>query len=271
MSLHGLYPFAGSHAIQSALFALEWLDPLTPSQVISIRAAVEPLKSEFPAAQDQQLVMVNLGLAGRQIQTEQLGGFTLSRDSTLLSGPSRVITLSRESLHLNIADYTRWARVKSDVFRYLQTFLPAINKQINSIALQYNDVFVWRDEPAKLPVQAIFKPGSKFLVSNARTLTNLWHSHHGYFTEFAEPRKCLQLDNINVSRTVNAGTHSIQVLTSHRAQLESALWLGADSEAVLDQTFERMHATNKDMLRELLSDEVQDLIKLNKPETKNAV
>ena len=277
MSLDGLYPFAGNHAIQSAVFVLEWMEPLLPGQMVKVRAAAETLKADFPAIQDQQLLMLNLNMglgnaAPNQIQTAEHGGFVLSRDSTLLGGPSRTIVIGRDNCQVTVPDYSRWDKVLGDVARYLNALLPAFERPFRVVGLQYQDVFNWRSEPDKLPLKEIFNTGSKYLPANVFALDSLWHSHHGYFEQFATPRSCRQLDNINVSRMVNAGAHSIQILTSHRAEFEAPVWEQAmTDDSVIALTFERMHAKNKDILRELLSEDVQALIKLNKQDAKHAI
>lgn len=268
MSLHGLYPFAGNHAIQSAVFAIEWPTELTEIDLRKLRPVVDSLRSDFPNIQEQRLVTLNVtpGVAqSNEARVEALGGFMLTRPSTLLTGTSRTMALNRSSCVINLSDYTRWDKALSDVQRYLNVLLPAIDRPLNVLGLQYLDVFMWRDKPEKLNLSEVFRAESKFLPANVFALPGLWHSHHGYFDDAAEPVLCRQLDNINVSRAENEGGHLIQVLTSHRINFAELLWdKTANKGETIVTLLERMHDRNKEILKDLLSPAVQELVQLNK-------
>lgn len=261
-----LYPFAGSHAIQSAVFAFEWAEMLTPSMLAGVRERAMKLKHDFPAGiQDQKALTVNFTPGAPQVQTEEVSGFMLSRVSSALGGVARTITVGLHQCLIQVSDYLSWSTAKADVDRYLEVLLPAItqHRQVTVIGLQYLDIFNWRGNPAELPTAAIFRKDTKYLASNVFSVNELWHNHHGYFESHAEPQECRQLDNINVSRVENAGVHSIQILTSHRAQFRAAIWdYSLTAESLITRTLVRMHDRNKEILRDLLSDEVLEIIKL---------
>ncbi len=273
MSIQGLYPFSGNHAIQSAVFAVEWAEPLLLADLEKVRSAAEPLKNEFPASQDQQMLVVNMTPGSRSAaQQSELGGFVLSRNSTFLGGPNRTIVLNRESIQIHVSDYSRWEKVKSEVASYLRVLIPAIERPFTELGLQYQDVFNWRAEPEAMPIKDIFRQNSKYLVGNVFSLKNLWHSHHGYFEDFEIPCKFRRLDNINVARVASPIGHAVQVVTSHRAHFSDPLWdkMEKDDSSCFE-ILDGMHSKNKEILRELLSDDVQNMIQLNKKEVINGV
>jgi len=268
MSLQdSLFPFGGNHAIQNAVFVLEWTEPLPSAFFEKLREVVEPLKSEFPGPiQDQRRLTVNFSPGGHQVQTDEPGGFVLTRAGSAPSTNARSIVLGDQQCLIQIGDYTRWKHAKADVDRYLDLLFPEIAtvRPIGVIGLQYVDVFNWKGDPAAMQVADVLRTDSKYLSSNVFAVNELWHSHHGYFDSYQQPREGKQLDNINVSRVETAGLSSIQILTSHRSQFRNPLWASdAEARSVFDVTFERMHDRNKAILADLLTEPVQQMIKLN--------
>lgn len=264
--IQGLFPCAGEHAILTAAVKLEWNEPLQAPQFEALRSAASQLRDDFPDWEDQHRVTINMTPGRMSAPQQSLGGFVLTRTAPSAQQPARTVMIDQESLQVVVGDYSEWKKVRADVVRYLGVLLPHVARGIQGLGLQYQDVFDWRDDPAKLPVKRIFMAGSKFLVGNALDLDGLWHSHHGYFEDFDAPKKCRELNNINVSRVVRSGTQSIQAITSHLAIFESPLWVQGDvgEGSPVFEILERMHIKNKSILAELFSSEVQDMINLNR-------
>lgn len=273
MSLESLYPYAGDHAIQNAVFALDFDGSLSESQLKDVKkAAQKAYGSEFPDIQDQKTVAFNFGLGqgGQQVKAvSQSGGFTMQRILGFPGVPSRVITVNPDSCIIVINDYTRWAAIKSDIDRYFDVILHSVGKHsiaINSIGLQYTDVFNWKADPKELSLSEVFAAGNPYLVPHVlgQNAPMLWHSHHGYFLDCNEPVPYKQLDNINVSRVDAMGSHSLQVLTSHKAQLNSPMWkINKENRPKISEIQEKLHYSNKQILRALFTEELSRKIKLD--------
>lgn len=273
MSLDSLYPYAGDHAIQNAVFALDFGSTLTPAQLKDIqKAAVKAYGSELPDVQEQQTMALNFGLAQGAQQFKaapQPSGFVMQRTGSFPTIAGRSITVSPNNCFIVINDYTRWANVKADIDRYLDAILQAVSRHhiaITAIGLQYTDVFNWKADPSELVLTEVFEKGTPFLVPNVlqSTAPVCWHSHHGYFLESNDPVAYSQLDNINVSRVEVTGSHSIQILTSHKAQLTSPLWkVGKEHRHVISDIQEKLHGSNKTILRALFTEQLRSKIKLD--------
>ena len=271
MSLDNLFPFAGQHAIQSAAFAVDFSAELDVGEIARLRLAAAELKGDFPNVSDQKRMMLqfNSGLQGASSSAATSdGGFVLDRPASgaLPAPPSRGIAVSRENVLVFVNDYTRWARFRADVERYLSVLLKSVNAQkgVRSIGLQFTDAFSWRADPVDLNLSEVFSKESKYLSPNIFSNDlGLWHSHHGYMMEKTEPVPFQQLDNVNVSRNELHGLQ-LQVLTSHKATFQKPLYkmLDANKEkifAVLDS----LHQKNKEILANVLTQEVQEKIGLN--------
>lgn len=275
MSLEQLQPFAGQHAIQSSTFAMDFATELDVSEVSTLRASATGLKGDFPDIKDQRRTTFSVAMFAGQstapAATHDVGGFILNRPSPA-STPAqptslRTISVTRENLIATVFDYTRWDRFKADIDRYMNILLAPINshKGISSIGLQIVDVFNWRGDPGDLVLSEVFRDGSRYLAPNSLTKEALlWHSHHGFLSEQNAPLGFQQLDNINVSRNVQNGTHQIQILTSHKATFSKPIYKFIDvNRENLTRILDQLHLKNKYMLSETLSDPMLAKIGLN--------
>lgn len=276
MSLDGLYPFAGDHAIQSAVFAFEWNESLSPTALDAFRSASKKhLGEEFPNLQEQRSLSVDLGAVAGATKAKvraanEVSGFALERPRGFGLTPGRVLSVSREQLLVVVQDYSDWKTVKSDVGRYLDVFVPLTKPNavaISGVGLQYTDVFTWKSDLKDLKQDEIFARGGPYLAPNVFDTTNLWHSHHGYFEDYQDPCVYRQLDNINVSRLDTQGVQSFQILTSHRARFPEPMYKLGEKRSLISAIQDKLHARNKDILRKLLTTELQKKISLDK-ETK---
>lgn len=271
MSLENLHPFSGQHAIESAAFALDFSSELDVGEVGILRTAAKQLLADFPVVADKQLATLNFqvvpGGASTSSSGVEVGGFTISRTAFIPTEPQlRYIDVSRTGIVVVVKDYTRWDKFKSDVDRYLSVLLAGVDSQkaVSSIGLQFNDIFLWKADPEDLKLDEVFSPNNPYIVPNSFSLPLLWHSHHGYLINGAEPVQHQQLDNVNVSRVASNDIHQIQILTSHRVTLEKPLFKSWSAhKAVFFEFQEKLHNQNKLILSRLLTADAQLKINLN--------
>ena len=117
-------------------------------------------------------------------------------------------------------------------------------------------------DPAELNLREVLAEKSKLLPKNIFDTPDLWHSHHGYIDKCEANSPYEVLENINVNMLDTNGQRSIQILTSHRAQLKTPIWTYDNFSSGLDQYMPQLHERNKSILRDLLMPEVQAMIKL---------
>ena len=272
MSIENLYPFAGNHAIQNVTFAVEWSNELTSTELMQIQSVLEPqLKAEFSKITPQNTQKFSFSMDAAApgtpnfTPTFELSGFSYEKPSHFGNAQSaRSMALSKLNLVILINDYSRWDSVWSDVKRYLSIILPEVkNNPIHNIGLQYSDIFTWKADPKTFDSKLEFRENSAYLVSNIHNLSGLWHSHHGYIVEREHPQKHTGLDNINVNLLDNAGTRSLQIITSHRTTFSDPIWYKGDAElASISEIMAILHRGNKEIMYNLLSDDVCKKINL---------
>ena len=269
MSIENLFPIAGNNAIQNAAFAIEWQSELTSNELQVIHAAVEfELKVEFPSQLPQQhqtfSFVSDLTSAPKISPSVEIGSYIYEKRTMYSNAPTRSIALSKQSLIVLINEYTKWDLIWNDVNRYFGIILKHVqSKAIANIGLQYSDVFIWKDDPKKLNLFEVFRPGSRYLTPNVLSLRGLWHSHHGYIVELEAPVPNNRLDNINVNLIDNSGVVSIHITTSHRATLKDVIWqINEKCLVIISEVMNSLHDENKLVMTELLSDDLCNKIKL---------
>ena len=281
MSLDYLHPFAGQHAIQSAIFALDFTSELELNELTRLKLSAAELSADFPKISDQHRATLRVQIksgkpnSGESTAAMDAGGFVMERPSPSQIGqtpPIRFINVTRENIVIVINDYTRWAKFKADVDRYLSILLKSVNAQkgIASVGLQFTDAFAWKADPEDLDLSEVFSTKTEYLVPSVfKRGSQLWHSHHGYLLEQTKPIEFQQLDNVNISRTV-VGPHQqlqLQVLTSHKATFARPLYKILDSNRMkLSQIADLLHTKNKEILADILTEAVQSKIGLSASE-----
>lgn len=273
MSIENLYPYAGDHAVQNAIFVVEWAEPLKVDAIIAASKLAAKFKNQGLAhVQHQQMLEL-------KIEQSHIGGQSSpSASSQVSNGPSAVVfarsanpgevtrsvTISRQHCMIAVPDYSRWGVVFADVQSYLKIVLDEIAPQrpVSAISLQYNDMFNWKDEPADLNLKEIFAENA-FIPTSVFQQKGLWHLHQGYMEEVSSPVQHSRLQNINVDMADTSGQRVIQIIGAHRATLREPLWQShmKNKQVMLDM-FSDLHLANKKMLQQLLTKELGDKIRL---------
>ncbi len=270
MSIEYLIPITQSHAIQSVVFALEWQGELTDQALTDIQKLAPELKSHFPVATAQRVVNINIGpklnsaLPNQQEVDDQLGGMMFLRTGKFGNVTSQ-LNVSRTNCVVLINEYDRWTQTLDAVIRYIKIVLPVILKEkpITIIALQYIDVFTWKDDPENLNLREIFIENSPYLAPNVFDQKGLWHCHNGYVTQQLHHLEGDCLDNINVNTVADQDDLKIQITTAHKFTLKTPLRLASKTylQSIRDVQ-NTLHNHNKDILRQLLTNEVCNMIHL---------
>lgn len=264
MNIENLYPFAGSHAIQNAVIAVEWQGEVSNQTLMGIYSLASKLKGYFPTAEIQKMVMINIQTQSNIPNTEQIGAINFQRPDNF-GGISSQLTISRQNCVLLVNDYSRWDAVLSQALQYFELILPVIlpDKSVSAVGLQYTDLFNWKDEPENLNLHEVFRNDCPYLPQNIFDLKTLWHSHHGYIVDSDTPVTHSRLDNLNISILDTAGERSIQIIAAHRANLAKVLRGNTPEYLKTIESVENvLHSVNKDVMRKILTDEVQKKINL---------
>lgn len=269
MTIESLYPYAGNHAVQNAIFVVEWSDPLRAEDLKGVSKLANRFKTLGLSHVQHQLgveIKLEHGVGAPTsgpVGTQTLNAITFARPAAV-GEISRSVTVSRQNCMIAIPDYSRWNQVFEDVTAYLKVVLDDIapKKSLSVIGIQYNDVFNWKDHPSELNLRDVFRDDG-FIPVNAFEQKGLWHVHHGFMDrrDLPVPYACLQ--NVNVDMIDAAGERVIQIVGSHRATLGESLWQShMKNKSVMLEVFAALHQANKQMLQKLLTKQVCEKIRL---------
>jgi uncharacterized protein (TIGR04255 family) len=270
MSIEFLIPINESHAIQSVVFALEWQGQLSDNALTEVENLAQVLKPHFPVSAVQKMHMFKLNATpdsafpNQQFGEEQVYGVTFQRIGKFGTVVSQ-LNVTRSNCIVLLNTYERWKPTLEAVMRYFKIVLPVIlkEKSISNVALQYEDVFTWKDDASKLVLSEVFRDDSPYLAPNIFGQQGLWHCHHGYIIESLEGIQGKCLDNINVSLVDNQNDREIRISTTHQVTLSNPLRMATkDYLQSIEKVQNILHDHNKEILGGLLTKEVCDKIKL---------
>ncbi len=261
MDLNQLHPFAGNHAVQNAVFAIDWTDDLASAELSALEQELkERFLVDFPRFQQQISVTFTM-VAGPAMQgatgptpVPEVGGFSFERIGNA-GQVMRAIQIAKTQCLLVIGDYSRWTDVWKSVSDYLGKILPTIlkTKSIAGIGLQYIDSFTWRAAPKDWDTSAVFRNDSEYLPPHAFKAESLWHSHHGFFSDIDGPNGYRRLDNVNVNVAEANGFKTVQIVTSHQAALTNQIFPNTTDYADrIGSIYSLSHECNTKILSRLL-------------------
>jgi uncharacterized protein (TIGR04255 family) len=257
--------------MQSAVFAIEWSNPLPQDALSHIRAAYDQskeLKRQFPAApQEQRILSVLIDQAAGAVSPQSVSsageciGYKFTKQSSI--SPSRTLQITKDSCLYVVQDYTRWKSVVSEVLlAYSEVSEYLVKSPVAALGLQYTDVFHWRADPEHLNLVEVLDAESGLVPTSALERKGLWHSHHGYLEDRSSPADHSALENVNVDIVDNGGQRSVAIVTSHQARLQRPLYTAEVLRSSLEMFYESLHDQNKALLGKLLTSEVKSKIKL---------
>lgn len=269
-------PFGDRHAISNVLFIFEFAVPLAPHAFTALRAGGmlhERLKADLPRVTEQQQMLVNFAPDQHFFSPPPfapqgvIGG--ISFDRVKPNGePAVAVNIQSNALFIVCGEYERWNDVWAEVKNYLTILSPFLKGfEVSAMALQYTDAFkVNFPRGENHPLTELFSTKTRYLPSNADSLTDSFHSHHGYFSE---PKFSLAgkiLTNVNINVTEQTSVFDVQILTMHKYQLFDTFVLASsegDFNPLTDKVFQYLHDENKVVVGDLLTDQVKETISFN--------
>ncbi|MDR8090330.1 TIGR04255 family protein, partial [Burkholderia gladioli] len=280
MTIDSLHPFAGDHSVQNVAFVLEWATPLDKATLEAIKRLAPQFRASFPVVQEQQLITVNVeapkqgGITRHHrpkappTPATQLGGIQFLHVGGASAGSfTRMIQVQRDSCLVALNEYSRWDVVWPKVHGWLEVVLPVIltGRSLNSFTLQYQDLFLWKDDPNNLQLREIFESESNFLPSNIFELRSAWHSHHGYVEPYVGNWAGHLLNNVNVNVGDLNGVRQIGTMLTHKVTFGAPIWSLERATAALGEVMPALHQVNKSILSGLFAEEVRNKIGLTAP------
>lgn len=260
-------PCNEQNAIKVIAFAFEFQEEIEESlihELILLYQNTDELNKSFPRKELLHSMTVQISEHGQQTQNQKLSGITFDR--LMPNGTQELaISIRNNSVVISCGKYTRWNEIWEKAKSYFKIILPVLSdKTLTLVGFECIDEFIitdisnWKDE--------LFNSSSKYIPSNISELVDLWHSHHGFLINDNEPVEHKTLNNINVNYISETGASSINkilIRTQHQSRLKLPVKYNADFfENIADKIMNKNHNFNKELMMDLLSDDMCNRIKL---------
>lgn len=267
-------PINTAHAIVEMVAFIEFVPELRGS-ITDLMRLTQDLREEFPLSDVQQVYKFNIKMGGEPtIEQEPISSFALRRtadDGT----PLWIMQVGPKALSVHCLDYTRWAEVWPRSQHFLVKAFQAIGAaplDVGSVGLKVIDRFVHQGDEHDYSATKLFRFNTSFLPPKAFNSGARWHCHTGWFDPLSEVnQEVLQQLNIDASinlvdglqaRTVTID-HTLTVRQSQDGELSRFAKPVEGPNAPLNVLMQCLHAMNKRVLKDLLSEKIAITINLS--------
>lgn len=260
-----IVPAKSEHAVQAAVFVCELPALLSSEAIGKIIAYYESspeLQKLFPKKSESRGVSISVGLKGVGVQNdENITGVNFERISP--SGDVELALSFNTSIISYVCNsYTRWKTVSKDAISILEQFIKFVVPApgISVIGLQYVDEFFISGEFNSFTPSMIFAEDCPLLPKNVLTQSGGWHSHSGWFEAGADGEK--RLNNLNVNMVLQPERMVLQIVSAHRSILLQPIIELDGVSATLNEHFDKLHLSNKELFARLLNSQMKSEIHL---------
>lgn len=262
-------PLSSGHAVQNVVFICEFASTLSSQDLDAIQALYNSnndLKTLLPIQRVHRGATFTINAADGNINPQPADGNPIGLTYVRMTAngqPEWQVSIDSNRVIIVCGSYTRWLPVFQSVTQFFALFLGAINERIiASAALQYTDWFEVFPGEGNSIASAIFDPDNDYLNKVVKSALEPWHTHLGWFeTRQDSPRILVNL-NINTVPAANLGFWRVSLTHMQKVNFTKQVNL-SDFSQVVKPLFENLHHLNKEMLNQILNDEVCNMISLN--------
>lgn len=258
--LEHLKPISKNHSISKAVATIYLAQPVLRPELVLNKLTSKADFSDYQKKSLGRLKKVQFDVQKNTIQEDDndISGFLLESFNEagkvkdifrLQNGQDNNPTI----LALETRSYIVWDDFYKKIEKDFSSFADEYSFFINGISLTYIDDFNWISD-LPIPIKEIFKTDSEFL--NQQFLL----SKNGSITLFT------QNDDESEEKTEIAFSNKVKkVIINHQfaRKINTLGFQEFHASEDFKKYFQEAHDANKEILRNLLTDEVQDLIKLN--------
>lgn len=170
------------------------------------------------------------------------------------------------------SSYTRWTDLSAQTRRYIDHLLPiyAAGCEVAQVQLAYSDKFLSTSTPETSTPGRILREGSPYLAHTVFRAQNLWHCHTGTFERVGETVKRLRNVQVEfVTETREDQERGVLAIRTTLADMynqpgfKQSQFKPESAAQHVCETLEELHAIDKEILRDILTDEMARRIALD--------
>jgi hypothetical protein len=269
-------PIHDAHAIEQVAFTFQANRMLDNAKFMEVREAADKFHEEMPGRAELRTVALALaggGAPGIGVVPSGLGsgdGLRLRRMKPDGAVESE-LQVERASVTFRTSLYTRWDSVWGLARKYFDAVVPMYiaQAQIAGITLTFVDKFAWTGPPTECKPSLLLRTASRYVCPHVYSAEDLWHNHTGMFLRIDNQIK--RLLNVNIDCTDENSPNGPRrvvamttVLTDFMNQPGYETFVVAEqgATAFLHARMEELHKLGKDILGDIINDEMSRRIAL---------
>lgn len=258
-------PSNPDHSINEVAFVLNFSQPLSENNLLSLKQLEDQLKDTLPKMDLQEG-------AGIQIMPD---GKMVPQKSKLLSLAFRhfnnkdefdlALRAEGNLIAVNCLDYEDgWKQIWPKVHDFLKAAaskLISTENPIDSLALQYIDRFIYEGQIESYKTSTIFDTDSVYLNKKVSNTGPFWHIHQGWF-EIKKDLSSRILNRLNITATLADKEHHTTIDHSGTIQFKKKIVNyktlfdeSINGSIAIDYYFNLLHDENKHILQNLLNED----------------
>lgn len=269
-------PVSGKHAIVVMAFGLEFdrqLDSKLIDQISKYYEQADDLKAMLPTIEKLNGASITVNGNSQSVSFGNNGLRLLKKHEN--NKPFWTLEVRGNVLSCSCFCYEKWVAARDFA---LESILPVCKSimaegiSIQAIGLQYQDEFRVNTIDLVRGTNELFRKHDNNIWLNERVLSEChpWHIHQGWFADGLGNRRTHNLLNIDAIVEYSSDRCLFRITGQHRLLNKNMIGseeitLSADN---IEQAWENLHKTNKDILLSLISESVSELIGLSDNPTK---
>ena len=275
--MNGYMPYADEHSVQEAVVAIHFRSAFESRVAERLLEAVKPaLTAGLPLCRlVHKLPSVNIqenggGLTFQRADNEsRLAGFEFARIQAN-ARPARVVRFFDNTLTVNFLDYESWMTTRKDSLDYFKTILSALALEENPAAsfnLRYIDRYTFDGPAQSSRADLLMQRNNDYLSARCFGAGPYWHCNTGWFERLDGKDWVLnQLEvgsgEVDQAPTVTINHNGICQLDTVRQSVDSIFDPPSETGAGIESALDYMHGRNKEVLRNMLLEDVAQRIGL---------
>ena len=265
-------PINGHHSIVEVVFGIHVSTIFRVEEIQEVKNAHDRWKMFLPKILESQLIEVSASFSERtRPAVEPPVSFVRYRadgnfEWELLILPNAIIMKCSNYLGWNYI----WKSVR-DVFREVSEVLTEKSRLVNSVTLQYTDVFLWEGKNKDYDASKLLNLNSEYIPPTIIKNGPLWHLHQGWFRDIENPidgrlLMRMHLDSLNEKEKLFVRIENLNRFDfsnqTNSITLNNVL---LKEDGTIDNIFSDLHNWSKISLSEVLHSDLQQKINLNAP------
>ena len=172
-----------AHVIVGLIFASP-PEPEAIRRALPLHEVHDVLRERYPRRQQRRAATVAVNAdegVVDEVGPSELAGFSfdfVNPDGNV----RRALGCTEQSLRVVRVDRSNLDQVQAEAFEEFDIVLHVLGQGVRNLVLERLDRFVWSGSRTEFRAAHVFRPDTRWLTPNIFDATDMWHTHHGFFS-----------------------------------------------------------------------------------------